>query len=114
EQRCGDAVERGLVLDQELLGPRVLLGDDLAHLGVDLDRRRLREIACPLAELAAEEDLALLLAEGERPELLAHAPLADHAAGELGGVVDIALCARGDVLALQLLAVVTAHCASSY
>src|SRR5207237_933480 len=67
EQRCGDAVQSGLVLHQEQLGPGVLLGDDLADLGVDLDRRGLGEVARPLRELAAEEHLALLLAEGQRP-----------------------------------------------
>src|SRR5205823_11334297 len=63
EQRRGDAIEGGLMLDQQLLGPRILLGDDLAHLGVDLDGRRLGEVARPLPEFAPEEDLALLLAE---------------------------------------------------
>ena len=37
-----------------------------------------------LRDLAAEEDLLFLLAEGQRTEA-AHAVLADHAAGEVGG-----------------------------
>ena len=55
-------------------------------------------VALPRTELAAEEHLALLLAERQRPELVAHAPLAHHAARELGGVLDVVAGARGDLV----------------
>jgi len=35
------------------------------------------------------------------PSLVAHAPLAHHAAGELGGMLDVALRARGDLVELS-------------
>ncbi len=55
---------------------------------VDLHRGGLG-VVDPLGEVAAEEDLLFLLAEGHRAELLAHAPLADHLAGQLGRPLDV-------------------------
>ncbi len=55
-----------------------------------------------LRDLAAEEDLLFLLAEGERTET-AHAVLADHAAGEVGGGLNIRACAGGHLVKEDLL-----------
>src|SRR5207253_3297078 len=73
EERLGHLVEHLEVAAQEELGALVGLEQDAAHLGVDLDGGLLGVVDL-LGEVAAEEDLFLLLAEGHGPELLAHAP----------------------------------------
>ena len=67
----------------------VLPLDDRADLLVDLLRGLLGVVLRALAVVAAEEDRLLLLAVGQRPELLAHAPLAHHLAGDLGRLLDV-------------------------
>ena len=42
-----------------------------------------------LADLAAEEDQLVALAEGQRAELVAHAELGDHPAGQVGRLLDV-------------------------
>src|SRR5204862_197756 len=76
------------VAAQEELGALVGLEQDAAHLGVDLDGGLLGVVDL-LREVAAEEYLLFLLAEGHRPELVAHAPLAHHLARQLGGALDV-------------------------
>ena len=74
---------------------------EAAELVVDLDRGRLGVVG-GLREVAAEEDLLFLLAEGHRTELLAHAPLADHLARELGRLLDVVAGAGRHVAEDQL------------
>src|SRR5437870_1632237 len=102
EQRLGHLVEHLDVASEQQLGVLVGLHDDAPHLGVDLHRGRLRVVDA-LGEVAAEEDLLLLLAEGDGPELLAHAPLADHLVRELGGALEVVARAGGYVAEHQLL-----------
>ena len=63
----------------------------------------LLRVVLHLGEVAAEEDLLFLLAERDRAELVAHAVLAHHAAGELGGLLDVVARAGGGVAEDQLL-----------
>src|SRR5437667_1180051 len=88
EERLGHLVEHLEVAAQEELGALVGLEQDAAHLGVDLDGGLLGVVDL-LREVAAEEDLLFLLAEGHGPELLAHAPFAHHLARQLGGALDV-------------------------
>src|SRR5438128_723217 len=88
EERLGHLVEHLEVAAQEELGALVGLEQDAAHLGVDMDGGLLRVVDL-LREVAAEEDLLLLLAEGHRAELVAHAPLAHHLVRQLGGPLDV-------------------------
>ena len=102
EQGLGDLVEPLAALEQDLLGPLVLLVHDAPHLGVDL-AGGLLGVGLRGRHVAPQEDLPLLLAEGERPHALAHAPLADHGAGHVGGLLDVVagaggLLAEGDLL----------------
>ena len=60
-------------------------------------------------ELLAQEDRLFLLAVGEGPEGVAHAPLADHLAGHLRGLLDVVLGARGDLAEGQLFGDAAAH-----
>ncbi len=101
KQGCSDAMHRVLVGLED--GVRRLVGvvDEAAHFEVDLAGRLLAEVAM-LSDLAAEEDLLFLLAEGERTEA-AHAVLADHAAGEVGCRFDIAAGAGGHLVEEDLL-----------
>src|SRR2546422_860880 len=102
EQRLGHLVEHLDVAPEQQLGVLVGLHDDAPHLGVDLHRGRLGVVDA-LGEVAAEEDLLLLLAEGHGAELLAHAPLADHLVGELGGALEVVAGPGGHVAEHQLL-----------
>src|SRR5213083_1376061 len=88
EERLGHLVEHLEVAAQEELRALVGLEQDAAHLGVDLDGGLLGVVDL-LREVAAQEDLLFLLAEGHGPELLAHAPLAHHLARQLGGALDV-------------------------
>ncbi len=92
-EQLGQPIEHGTMRGQRLL--RTLEGavDDLAHLGVDLGRDLVAVVAL-LADLAAQEDHLVLLAEGERPELLAHAVLGDHGARQAGGLLDVVRASR--------------------
>src|ERR1700683_2645089 len=55
-----------------------------------------------MAQVAAEENLLFALAEGHRAEFLAHAPLANHLARQLGGLLEIVAGASGHVPEDQL------------
>ncbi len=81
--------------------------DEGANLGVDLLGGVVGEVAV-LCDLAAEEDLLFLLAEGHRTEF-AHAELADHLASEFGGALDVAAGAGGHLLEEDLFGATTAH-----
>ncbi len=72
------------------------LVDQAAHFQVDLASRFLAEIAM-LRDLAAQEDLLLLLAEGERTQA-AHAVLANHAPGQISRALNIAARACGHLV----------------
>ena len=56
-----------------------------------------------MAELPAEEHLALALAELLGPEHVAHAVLGDHRPGDRGGLLDVVLGAGGRLVEDQLL-----------
>src|SRR6185436_14326757 len=73
------------------------------HLLVDLDRGLLRVVLLARPVVAAEEDLLLALAVGERAHLLAHAPLADHLAGDVGRLLDVVAGARRETAEDDLL-----------
>ena len=51
--------------------------------------RDLVGVVALLADLAAEEDQLVALPEGQRAELVAHAELGDHAAREVGRLLDV-------------------------
>src|SRR5207249_1415095 len=88
EEGLGHLVEHLEVAAQEELRALVGLEQEAAHLGVDLDGGLLGVVDL-LREVAAEEDLLFLLAEGHRPELVAHTPLAHHLVRQLGGALDV-------------------------
>ena len=69
---------------------------------------RCRRRSRGLADLAAEEDFLLLLAEGHGTHLR-HAELADHLAGELGGALDVVACTGGHLLEEDLFGAASAH-----
>ena len=79
-------------------GLRALVGG--GEQGVDLRIDQLvdllGEAGVLLAEALAQEDL-VFGAQEHRAELVAHAVLSDHAAGDLGGLLDVAGRAGGDV-----------------
>src|SRR5262249_9586326 len=94
DERVGERVELLAAERQELADLAVLLLDDPADLLVDLDRGLLGVVLLARAVVAAEEDLLFLLAVRERPELLAHAPLAHHLARDVRRLLDVVARAR--------------------
>src|SRR6266849_8481566 len=102
EECLGHLVQHLDVAAQEELGALVGLEQEAAHLGVDRDGGLLGVIDL-LREVAAEEDLLFPLAEGHRPELVAHAPLADHLARQLRRAFDVVARPGGHAAQRQLL-----------
>ena len=108
QQGRGDAVHRfGIRFDQPV---RRLIGlvDQAANFQVDLPRRLFAEVAV-LRDFAAQEDLLLLLAEGERSQA-AHAVLADHAPGQIRSRLNVAARAGGHLVEEDLLGHASAVC----
>src|SRR5207247_7668967 len=75
EQRARERVQLLDVLLEDLPGARRAFEHDALDLTVD-GERRLLAVVLRARDLAAEEDVLLVLAEGERPQLVGHAPLA--------------------------------------
>src|SRR5262245_28872480 len=88
EQGARQRVKLLDVVLEDLLGAARTLQHDPLDLAVDQQGGFLAVILLA-RHLAAEEDVLLVLAEGERPELVRHAPLADHLARHLGGLLEI-------------------------
>src|SRR5438309_9446791 len=88
EQRARQRVELFEVLFEDL--PRALraVADDALDLHVDLERGLLAVVLLP-RDFPPEENVLLVLAECEGPEFLRHAPLADHLARHLRGLLKI-------------------------
>jgi hypothetical protein len=96
------SIKPRLVLRQDFLRTAVGLGDEALDLVIDLERRVLA-VVLVLRDLAAEEDLLFLLAEGERAHRIAHAPLAHHLASEIGRTFEIVAGAGRDAAERDLL-----------
>ena len=87
-QQCRrDLLQRVAVASRDALCRFVSLVHQLADLAIDLDGG-VFAVVTVLADLAAQEDLLFLLAEGERAKI-AHAPLANHLARHFGGPFDV-------------------------
>src|SRR2546427_7083187 len=94
EQGTRQGVKLLDVLLEDMLGAARALHHDPLDLGVDDERGVLAVIFRP-RDLAAEEDVLLVLPEGEWPEPVRHAPLADHLARHLGRLLQIVARAGG-------------------
>src|SRR3989304_9494337 len=101
KEGLGKPVQRAHVGLEELFRLGVVLDDYLLYPFVYLFSLLLSEVP-PLSHLLAEEYMLFLLAEGNGPELVAHAPLADHLARELRGPLYVVARARGDAVQGQL------------
>src|SRR5262245_42976324 len=88
QERLGHLHENRLVLGEELVRALIRVGDEALHFLIDLERGVFAVILV-LGDLAAQEDLLFLLAEGERTHRVAHAPLADHLARHLGRALEV-------------------------
>src|SRR5262245_8553943 len=94
EERTGQGVELVDIVFEDLAGSSRAVDDDLLDLAVDHDGRVLAVVLLA-RHFPAEEDVLLVLAEGERTQLVGHPPLADHLAGHLGGLLEVVAGARG-------------------
>src|SRR5437667_5290976 len=88
EQRAGERVQLLDVLLEDLPRAGGALDDDPLDLAVD-GERGLLAVVLGARDLAAQEDVLLVLAEGERAELVGHTPLADHLAGHLRRLLEV-------------------------
>src|SRR5713226_330082 len=79
EEGPGKYVELLEIGLEELAGAHRAVGHDALDLGVDEDGRLFAVVLGP-RDLAPEEDVLLSFAEGQRPHLVRHTPLADHLA----------------------------------
>src|SRR3989441_6688400 len=102
EEGTGEGVELLDVLVEDLARPDRGLEHDALDLGVDHERRLLA-VVLGSSHLAPEEDVLLVLAEGERSELFGHAPLADHLARHLRRLLEVVAGARGLLMEDDLL-----------
>src|SRR5262245_21915166 len=75
----GQRVELVDVVGEDLARAVGALEYNLLDLAVDQERRVLA-VVLGARHLATEEDVLLVLAEGQRPQVLGHPPLADHLA----------------------------------
>jgi len=90
------------VLRQGFFGSLCHVADHPAHLAIDETGRVLAEIS-RLGDLSAQEDMFLALPESHRPEFVAHASLAYHAARQLSRLLEILRCPRRHIAERQLL-----------
>src|SRR5207302_3447728 len=97
EQRAGERVQLLDVLLEDLSRAAGTLHDDALDLAVD-GQRRLLAVVLGARDLAAEEDVLLVLAEGERAELVGHTPLADHLTRHLRRLLEVVTGAGGLLL----------------
>src|SRR5882762_9320464 len=93
EQRPGERVELFDVVLEDLTRAARALEHDTLDLRVD-HQGRVLAVVLLARHLAAEEDVLLVLAEGERTELVGHAPLAHHLARHLGRLLEVVAGAR--------------------
>src|SRR6187399_1972273 len=95
QQRVGHVEDCLPVLGKDRLGARVVVGHEALHFLVDLERRVLA-VVLVLGNLTSEEDLLLLLSEGERSHGVAHTPFAHHAARQVSRPFEVVASAGRD------------------
>src|SRR4030095_10926707 len=95
EQRVGYVQQLLFVLAENRLRARVVVGNEALDFLIDA-KRGVFAVILVLRDLAAREDFFFLLAEGQRAHRAAHAPLTDHAPGEVRGALQIVASAGGD------------------
>src|SRR5579883_1619292 len=95
-------MERFDIFGQQVAGSLIGLGDDPAYLAVDFDSCLFGVILME-RDIATEKDLLFFAAKGDRSEVFAHAPFADHLARKFRGFFDIVACACGNVAEDDLL-----------
>src|ERR1017187_9571613 len=96
QQHFGDGYQRFGVLVDDGLGRVVTTLHQFLHLLIDADGGVFGVVPV-LRDFAAQEDLLFLLAVAHGPEF-AHAPFADHLAGQIGGALDIVAGAGSHVV----------------
>src|SRR3954447_14744891 len=102
------AVEDVAVLLEDVEGLLVGVGQELLGLLVD-DRGDVLGVVLGVPEVAAQERLAVALAELDRTEPVGHAVLGDHRPGHRGRLLDVVAGAGGGVVEDHLLRSATAH-----
>src|SRR5690606_19121522 len=101
EKSLGNSNPTIVMLGQDFPRLVIRLFDQTTNLVIDLLLRFLRQVlrAC---NRMAQENLFLVVAIGNLPELVGEAPTGNHRAGKLGGLLDVRSGTRGDVLLAEL------------
>src|SRR6185503_11187534 len=107
QQSFGQSHQRVLVLNDDLTRAVVLLCYQAIHLLINLDRG-VFTVVLMLRDLAAKEDLLLLLAVGDRPKAR-HSKLTYHLARKLGRFFDVVCSASGHVIQKHFFGDPSAH-----
>src|SRR3989442_453459 len=100
EQRARQPVERRAMAGDDGARALVRLGEDALELRIHDLGGAIGDLA-PLHHLAAEEDLGLAIAHGDRADDVAHAELRHHAPRHFGRLLDVLRGAGGDFLGPQ-------------
>src|SRR6266850_1197958 len=96
EQTIGNHLQLFAVAIDDLFGAAKGFVDDALDLVIDV-LGGLFAVILAAADFAAKEDKLVVVAILDHAELIAHAPLANHRAHELSGVLDISGRAGGDI-----------------
>src|SRR5262245_23198686 len=96
KQRFGDGFESVTITNEGVLGQLVGVVDEPAYFLVDLFGGRFAVVA-RTRNVASEENVVFVFAIFDHAHLLAHAPFANHPAGNGRGASDVATCTVGDV-----------------
>src|SRR6266436_6029978 len=107
KQSLRDVVQRLLMSGEKTLRSLVTSVDNPLHFAVNLQRGIFAEVPV-LRDFPAQEDGFFLLAERQRPQV-AHAPFADHVAGDIRGTLDVVARTSCDVAQENLFGAATAH-----
>ena len=108
EQLVGQIVEHVAVVGQRPVGVGMGGIDDGPDLGVDRGQGRIPVLVSP-AVAAPGEGLGLVVADLDHAQLLAHAVLGDHLAGDARGLLDVVAGPGGRVVEDDLLGHAPAH-----
>ena len=108
EEGLGDKVELGPVFGQKFDGSSISVVNEQLDFGVDSLSRRLTVVAHP-GNIPGEEDWFVAFSVLNHSQFFTHTPVADHLAGDAGGLLNVAMGPAGDVTKDDVLSHSTAH-----
>ena len=96
EERPRDRIHFGAVLDEEFLGTLIGGIDQMFDFRID-QAGRILTVTTGTGHVPGQEHMFVIVTVFDHAEAVAHPPLADHLAGDLGGVTDVSHGSVGDI-----------------